>query len=64
MTTSNQHNFQGNIKNELDFRVWFKAEFGVDYLEATKWLDDTKIESERRWQQSLIKNSEINNKDK
>ena len=64
MTTSNQHNFQGNIKSELEFRIWFKAEFGVDYQEALKYVEDMKAESERRWQQSLTKNSELNNKDK
>jgi hypothetical protein len=57
MTTNNQHNFQANIKSELEFRLWFKAEFGVDYVVAKKQLEDMKIESERKWQQTITKNN-------
>lgn len=54
---SNQHNSQGDIKSELEFRVWFRAEFGMDYLAAKKQLEDMKAESERKWQQTIIKNN-------
>jgi hypothetical protein len=57
--TNNQHNFQGDIKNELEFRIWFKGEFGVDYLEAKKQLEDEKAESERKWQQTLTRYTAI-----
>ena len=53
MTTSNQNNFQGNTLNELEFRIWFKHEFGIDYQEAIKWLEDRKAESSRKWNQTL-----------
>jgi len=37
--------------------VWFRAEFGMDYLAAKKQLEDMKAESERKWQQTIIKNN-------
>lgn len=54
---NNQHNFQGDIKSELEFRAWFKNEFGIDYVVAKKQLEDDKTESERKWQQTIIKNN-------
>ena len=57
MITNNQHNSQGDIKSELEFRLWFKAEFGIDYVVAKKNLEDDKVESERKWQQTIIKNN-------
>ena len=57
MTMNNQHNFQGDIKSELEFRLWFKAEFGMDYVVAKKHLEDMKIESERKWQQTILKHN-------
>tara|TARA_R110001606_G_scaffold362744_1_gene516595 strand:- start:120 stop:302 length:183 start_codon:yes stop_codon:yes gene_type:complete len=54
---NNHHNFQENTKSELEFRVWFKNEFGVDYVVAKKQLEDEKAESERKWQQTIIKNN-------
>ena len=59
MTTSKPHSSQDDIKNELDFRIWFKSEFGMDYQEAIKWLEDRKAESQRKWMQTLIKNRVI-----
>ncbi len=55
MTTKNQPSFQESTLNELDFRIWFKSEFGMDYQEAIKWHEDKKAESQRRWKQTLTK---------
>ena len=57
MTMNNQRNSQDDTKSELEFRLWFKSEFGMDYVVAKKHLEDMKIESERRWQQTIIKNN-------
>ncbi len=51
---TNNGNSQRNTKNELEFRLWFKGEFGIDYLEATKKIQVNKIENERLWQQLLV----------
>ena len=40
---------------EIDFRIWFKNEYGMDYLEALHNLDEQKEESNRKWNQILVK---------
>lgn len=52
-------NSQENIKSELEFRVWFRDEFGIDYQEAIKTLKETEAETERRWHQLLVSNGVI-----
>jgi len=53
MMTTNS-NSQSAIK-ELEFRVWFKEQFSIDYLEAVKLLNDRKAESNRQWNQLLTR---------
>ena len=48
---------QDTQENELEFRIWFRDEFGMDYLEALEKLKNMKQESERKWQQSLMNNT-------
>lgn len=55
----NKDNSQENIRNELEFRVWFRDEFGMDYLDAVKWLDDRRKETARSWHQTLTSNKLI-----
>jgi len=50
-----KNNSQNNIKNELEIRVWFKSEFGIDYLDAVNQIKQTRKETERRWHQLLVK---------
>lgn len=54
-----RNNSQENIKNELEFRVWFRDEFGMDYIQAVKELNERKTETERQWQQTLTSNNII-----
>ena len=39
----------------LEFRVWFKDEFGIDYLDAIEKLRDDQKQTERNWHQVLVK---------
>lgn len=48
-------NSQGNINDELEFRLWFKKRFGLDYIEAKTKLKSDIAETERKWNQLLIK---------
>ena len=52
-------NFQESTKSELEFRLWFRDEFGIDYLEAVKTLQERKKETERLWRQILVKHGVI-----
>lgn len=45
----------------LEFRIWFKDEFGIDYLDALEKLRDDQRETERNWHQVLVKYNLINN---
>ena len=46
---------QKNIENELEFRIEFKKEFGIDWQEAWGNLQKQKQESERKWNDTLVK---------
>lgn len=46
-------------KNEIEFRLQFKEDYGIDYLEAIERLNKRKRDSERRWINMLIKNGVI-----
>ena len=48
-----------NTRNEIDFRLWFRAEFGIDYLEATRLIKQRKAETERLWRQVLVEHGVI-----
>jgi len=39
----------------LEFRIWFKDEFNVDYLDALERLRNDQKETERNWHQVLVK---------
>lgn len=52
-------NHSVNDISEIEFRIWFRKEFGIDYLEAVEKLNQRKKESERNWQNMLIKNGII-----
>ena len=45
---------QKNTRSELEFRIWFRDEFGIDYQEAVKALKERRLETERRWHQLLV----------
>jgi hypothetical protein len=49
-----------NIETEIDFRIWFRDEFGIDYLEAVKLIKERKSETERVWRQVLVEHGVIN----
>ena len=48
------HHSQKDI-SEIEFRIQFKEEFGIDYLDAVNNMQEFKNENIRRWQQLLIK---------
>ena len=48
-----------NTKNELEFRLWFRDEFGIDYLEALRLIKERKAETERVWRQVLVEHGVI-----
>jgi len=50
-----QHSKEAQNINELEFRIHFRSEFGVDYLEALDQLNNDKKETERKWNQTLTK---------
>lgn len=50
---------QENIKSELEFRIWFRAEFNLDYQDALKTLKERKSESHRLWRQLLVSHGVI-----
>ena len=54
MTTAKRQNSASSI-NELEFREWFYNEFGTDYIDAVNKLNEQKKETERKWNQTLIK---------
>ncbi len=54
-----RNNSQGNIKSELEFRIWFRDQFGIDYIQAVKELNERKAETERQWRQVLTSNNII-----
>jgi len=43
----------------LEFRIWFRDEFNVDYLDAIENLRNNKKESDRKWHQVLVKHNLI-----
>lgn len=46
-----------NIKNELEFRLWFKDTFNIDYIQATHNLNEQKKETARVWNNLLMKHN-------
>ena len=50
---------QESIKSELEFRLWFRDEFAIDYIDAIQTLSERKKESERLWRQLLVKHGVI-----
>lgn len=50
-----KNNSPQNIKNELEFRLLFREEFGVDYLEALNKIKNARAETNRKWNQVAIK---------
>ena len=44
-----------NSINELEFRILFKKEYGIDYLDALDKFKQFKQENERSWNQLLLK---------
>ncbi len=59
MNRSSKMDSQTSTKNELEFRLWFRDEFGLDYLEAVKLIKERKQETERVWHQVLVKHGVI-----
>ena len=53
-----QHS-QTSIESEIEFRIRFKKEYGVDYLEALDKLKNRMEESERKWINTLISHGVI-----
>ena len=47
-------------ETELEFRIRFKKDYGIDYLEALDRLKKMKEQSELKWQQTLVKYGLIN----
>ncbi len=43
----------------LEFRIWFRDEFNIDYLDAIESLRNNKKESDRKWHQVLVKHNLI-----
>lgn len=43
----------------LEFRIWFRDEFNIDYLDAIENLRNNKKESDRKWHQVLVKHNLI-----
>lgn len=52
-------NLASNTKTEIEFRIEFKKDYGIDYLDAVNNLKQRKKESERKWKNILIKNGII-----
>ena len=46
---------QTNIKSDLEFRIEFKKEYGIDYFEAVDNLNKRKEESDRKWRNILTR---------
>jgi hypothetical protein len=44
-----------NAISEIEFRVSFRDEYGIDYLEAINALKKRKQETEREWNQLLVR---------
>ena len=55
-----QHS-QPSTKSELDCRIRFKNEYGIDYFESVDNLNKRIIESNRRWVNTLISHGVISN---
>lgn len=46
-----------NTQDELEFRLKFREEYGIDYIEVIDNLKRRKQESEARWNQVLMENN-------
>ena len=49
-----------NTEVSIEFRIEFKKEYGIDYVEAVNRLKEQSKERERRWNELLIKHKVIN----
>ena len=49
--------FQKNTNDEIQFRIDFQKNFGIDYAEAVANFKKVSQESERGWNQLLIKHN-------
>ena len=50
-----KNHIQASDTVSLEFRIKFKDEFGLDYLDAIDQLNERKSETERNWHQLLVK---------
>ena len=41
--------------SEIDFRIDFKREYGIDYLAAIKKVNQMKSNTERKWNDLLVR---------
>lgn len=54
MNNQKRNHIQSDTPN-LEFRIWFKDEFGIDYLDAVENLRNDQKETQRKWHQVLVK---------
>jgi hypothetical protein len=57
--TMNNTGSEKNTISELEFRIDFRDEFGIDYQEALSDLKEKAYETERLWNQTLVKHGVI-----
>jgi hypothetical protein len=57
--TMNSTVSEKNTISELEFRIDFRDEFGIDYQEALSDLKEKVYETERLWNQTLVKHGVI-----
>jgi hypothetical protein len=57
--TMNNTGSEKNTISELEFRIDFRDEFGIDYQEALSDLKEKVYETERLWNQTLVKHGVI-----
>ena len=58
MTTNNKA-LETSTRSELEFRIEFRDEYGIDYQEALQELKERRHETERLWNQTLVKHGVI-----
>ena len=50
---------EDDIQNEIEFRLMFRREYGIDYLEALDRLKKQRQKTETKWNQLLVNNKLI-----
>ncbi len=50
---------EDGIQNEIEFRLMFRREYGIDYLEALDRLKKQRQKTETKWNQLLVNNKLI-----